>query len=76
MLRRILGAFLGLLFLAAVFVFASIAAGLLLAAGLLVGTWAWWRGRARPTGIVIEGEYRDETNLEPQRDRLGEVNRR
>ena len=76
MLQRILGAFLALLFLAAVVVFATIAAGILLAAGLLVGAWAWWRGRARPGGIVIEGEFRDETELQPQQDRPGELNRR
>jgi hypothetical protein len=68
MLQRILGLVLGLLFLVAVLFFASLAAGVMLAAGLLVWTWAWWRGRGRPRSVVIEGEYRDETHLERLRD--------
>ena len=69
MLQRILGVVLALLFLAAVLVFASIAAGVLLAAGLLAWTWAWWRGRGLRKAVVIDGEYRDETHLERLRDR-------
>jgi Flp pilus assembly protein TadB len=69
MLQRLLAGVLGLLFLAATLVFASIAAGVLLAGGLLVWTWAWWRGRGQPRGaVVIEGEFRDETRLERLRD--------
>jgi TRAP-type C4-dicarboxylate transport system permease large subunit len=68
MLQRILGVILGLAFLVAVLFFASLAFGVLLAAGLLAWTWAWWRRRglrqaARQT-VVIDGEYRDETHLE------------
>jgi hypothetical protein len=72
MLQRIFAVLLGLLFLAAVLVSAAIAAGVLLAAGLLAWAWARWRGRGRVRGVVIEGEYRDETRLE----RLSELNRR
>jgi hypothetical protein len=72
MLQRIFAVLLGLLFLAAVLVSAAIAAGVLLAAGLLAWAWTRWRGRGRSRGVVIEGEYRDETRLE----RLSELNRR
>jgi hypothetical protein len=70
MLQRVLSIVLGLLFLAAILVSAALAAGVLLAAGLLAWAWTWWRGRGIATtqaattqarGIVIEGEYRDET---------------
>ena len=64
MLQRILGVVLGLLFLMAVLFFASLAAGVMLAAGLLAWTWGWWRRRGRPQSVVIEGEFRDETHLE------------
>jgi hypothetical protein len=64
MLQRILGAVLGVLFLVAVFVFASIALGVLLAVGLVGWTWLWWRSRSRPRATIIEGEYRDETPVE------------
>ena len=74
--QRILAVIAGLLFLAAVLVSAAIAAGVLLAAALLAGTWAWWRGRAPARGVVIEGEYRDETHVEPRLDRLSDLNRR
>jgi hypothetical protein len=69
MLQRILGLVLGLAFLIAVLFFASLAAGVMLAAGLLAWTWTWWQGRGRPRSVVIEGEYRDETHLERLRDR-------
>jgi 4-hydroxybenzoate polyprenyltransferase len=64
MLQRILGIVLGLLFLLAVLFFASLAVGVMLAAGALAWTWAWWRRRGQPQSMVIEGEYRDETHLE------------
>lgn len=63
-LQRIVGAVLGLLFLAAVFVFASLALGVILAVGLLMWGWLWWRTRSlrhAPRGEVVEGEYRDVT---------------
>ena len=56
---------LGLLFLVAVLVFASLALGVLLAVGLVIWGWLWWRTRslrrAPGRGVVIEGEYRDVT---------------
>jgi hypothetical protein len=64
-IQRFVGVLLGLLFLAAVFVFASLALGVLLAVGLVVWGWLWWRTRslrrAPGRGVVIEGEYRDVT---------------
>jgi hypothetical protein len=66
LIQRAVGIVLGLFFLLAVFVFASLALGILLAAGLVVWGWLWWRGRSRlPAdrggGVVVEGEYRDVT---------------
>jgi hypothetical protein len=69
-LQRIVGAVLGLLFLAAVFVFTSLILAVLLAVGIVVWGWLWWRSRdriPRPAGrggAVIEGEYRDLTQKE------------
>jgi hypothetical protein len=67
-IQRIVGVLLGLLFLAAVFVFASLALGVLLALGLVAWGWLWWRSRSLPTrgtrGTVIEGEYRDITETQ------------
>jgi len=61
-IQRLVGLALGLLFLAAVFVFASLALGVLLAVGLVLWVWLWWRGRSLPKrGTVIEGEFRDVT---------------
>jgi len=64
-IQRVVGVLLGLLFLAAVLVFASLALGVLLAVGLLIWGWLWWRTRslrrAPGRGVVIEGEYRDVT---------------
>ena len=57
MIQRVLSALLGVLFLVAVFIFTSFLVALALAAGLLLGAWAWWRGRKR-VPAVIEGEYR------------------
>jgi hypothetical protein len=64
LLQRIVGVLLGLLFLAAVLVFASFVLGALVAAGIVLWGWMWWRTRglrkaARRGAIVIEGEYRD-----------------
>jgi hypothetical protein len=65
LLQRALGTALGLVFLLAVFVFASLALGLILAVGFALWVWQWWHGRSlRDGGRVIEGEYRDETRLE------------
>jgi len=65
LIQRFAGVLLGLLFLAAVLVFASLALGILLAVGLVVWGWLWWRTRslrrAPGRGVVIEGEYRDVT---------------
>jgi hypothetical protein len=65
LIQRVVGVLLGLLFVVAVFVFASLALGILLAAGLVVWGWLWWRSRSLPErrrrGTVVEGEYRDIT---------------
>jgi hypothetical protein len=73
-LQRIVGVALGLLFLVAVFVFASLILAALLAVGLVVWGWLWWRTRSLRSagrgGAVVEGEYRDVTPLQriDQRD--------
>jgi len=62
MIQRVLSALLGVLFLIAVFVFASFLVALALTAGLLAWGWLWWRSRGRVParrGQVIEGEYRE-----------------
>jgi hypothetical protein len=73
-LQRLLGAALGILFLLAVLVFASIALAILLAGGIAVWAWLAWRSRSLPRRHTIEGEYRDVTELERMerrgRDRL------
>lgn len=66
-LQRLVGAVLGIVFLVAVFVFASLALAVLVVAGLAVWGWLWWRARKMPRrhdggGAVIEGEYRDVTS--------------
>ncbi len=67
LIQRVVGVVLGLLLLAAAFVFASLALGILIAAGLVVWGWLWWRNRSRlPVdrgggGAVVEGEFRDVT---------------
>jgi len=67
-LQRIVGAVLGVLFLVAVFVFTSLILAGLLAVGIVVWCWLWWRTRAlrraERGGAVVEGEYRDVTALE------------
>ena len=61
---------LGLLFLVAVFLFTSLIVAALLAVGVVVWGWLWWRSRDRVSrqpgrgGAVIEGEYRDLTQKE------------
>jgi hypothetical protein len=64
-IQRFIGVLLALLFVAATLVFASLALGVLLALGLLVWGWLWWRTRslrrAPGGGVVIEGEYQDLT---------------
>ena len=67
LIQRVVGVLLGLAFLVAVLVFASLALGILLAVGLVVWGWLWWRTRGKlprhrpPDGAVVEGEYRDVT---------------
>jgi membrane protease YdiL (CAAX protease family) len=69
-LQRVVGAVLGLLFLVAVFLFTSLIVAALLAVGVVVWGWLWWRSRDRVSrqpgrgGAVIEGEYRDLTQKE------------
>ena len=57
MIQRILSGLLALLFVVLTFAVASLLVALALSAGLLLGAWAWWRGRGR-RDRVIEGEYR------------------
>jgi hypothetical protein len=64
LLQRLLGGALAILFFLAVLVFASLALGILLAAGLVAWGWLWWRSRSLPRPHTIEGEYRDVTSLE------------
>jgi hypothetical protein len=66
LLQRIVGVILGLAFFVAVFIFASLIVGAMLAVGLVVWGWMWWRTRAlrRKGGggaVIVEGEYRDVT---------------
>jgi Flp pilus assembly protein TadB len=58
MIQRVLSALLGLVFLVLVFVFTSFLVAVALAAGLLLGAWAWWH-RRKNARRVIEGEYRE-----------------
>jgi hypothetical protein len=64
-LQRLAGAALAVVFLVATFVFAALAAALLVVAGLGIWGWLWWRARRQPRArrgaAVIEGEYRDVT---------------
>ena len=73
LIQRLMGVLLGVLFLVAAFVFASLALGILLAAGLVAWGWLWWRSRLQPrspgAGTVIEGEYRNETPLQRAEER-------
>ena len=78
LVQRILAVLLGLIFVASALVFASLALGVILAVGLVVWGWVWWRTRGRlpqdrgGAGAVVEGEYRDITPVE----RLQESERR
>ena len=64
MVQRVLSALLGVLFLIAVFLFASLLVAIAVTTGLLLAGWMWWRSRDRVSGRgpgrggrVIEGEY-------------------
>ncbi len=64
LIQRIVAGLLGVLFIAAVFVFASLVLGALLAIGLAAWGWLWWRARgklrhARQEGVIVEGEYHE-----------------
>jgi HAMP domain-containing protein len=61
--QRLVGVVLAALFLLAVFVVASLALGVLLAVGLGVWGWLWWKTRSlrKQSGNVIEGEFHDVT---------------
>jgi hypothetical protein len=63
-LQRLLGRALGILFVVAAVVFASIALAIALAVGIVAWGWLWWRSRSLPRRHTIDGEYRDLTNLE------------
>jgi len=71
MLQRFIGAVVGALAFVFLFIFASFVLALVVAAGLLIGGWLWWRTRhlrrtaRQQKGSIIEGEFRDETA--PQR---------
>jgi len=71
-LQRLLGTVVGILLFLAALVFASVALGIMLAAGAVIGGWLWWRSRSLPGRRVIEGEYRDVTGLESLEDRRKE----
>ncbi len=77
LIQRLVGAVLAALFLLAVFVVASLALGVLLAVGLAVWGWLWWKTRSlrkEDRNVVVEGEFRDVTpaqrlaQRDPQRD--------
>jgi O-antigen/teichoic acid export membrane protein len=73
LIQRLLGAVVGILFLLAALVFASVALGIALAIGVVVWAWLWWRSRSLPRRrVIIEGEYRDVTDLERLEGREGE----
>ena len=66
LLQRAVGRLLVLLFLAGTLVFASLLLVVLVAAGIVLGGWMWWRSRGlRRSGgraaVVVEGEFRDVT---------------
>ena len=64
MIARLLSALVGLAFIALTLVFFSLIVAIVVAAGVLLAAWAWWRGnlrivrRSRGRGEVIEGEHR------------------
>lgn len=63
MLQRLAGAVLGALLFLSLFVFVSFVLALVIAAGLVVWGWLWWRTRqlrramSKRQGAVIEGEF-------------------
>ena len=73
LLQRILGAVLGIALFVAAFVFASVLLAVVAVLALLVWAWLWWRTRNLPRpprgGVVIEGEYRVESERRPIGDR-------
>ena len=70
--QRLLGTVVGILFLLAALLFASVVLGVALAIGVMVWAWLWWRSRSLPRRrVIIEGEYRDVTDLERLEDRGG-----
>ena len=72
LIQRLLGAVVGILVLLAALVFASVALGIALAVGVAVWAWLWWRSRSLPRRrVIIEGEYRDVTELERLEERRG-----
>jgi hypothetical protein len=72
LLQRLLGIVLGTLFLVAVLVFASLALGVIVAVGLVVWGWLWWKTRElrrEQSHAIIEGEFRDVTAAQRLEDR-------
>ena len=69
MIARILSAVVALAFVALTFVFVSLIVAVAVAAGLLLGVWAWWRGHLTVKRSVTAG-----VNVEVRRRRArGEV---
>ena len=72
LVQRLLGAVVGILFLLAALLFASVALGVAIAVGVVIWAWLWWRSRSLPRRrVIIEGEYRDVTDLERLEGRGG-----
>jgi hypothetical protein len=63
MIQRVVSAFLGVVLLAAIFLFTSFLIAVALTIGILAWAWLWWRSRGR-AGRVIEGQYRVVTKIE------------
>jgi hypothetical protein len=61
-----------IVFLLSALIFASVALGIALMVGVVVWAWLWWRSRSLPRPRIIEGEFRDVTNLERLDSREGE----
>ena len=56
LVQRLLGAVVGILFLLAALVFASVALGIAIALGVVIWAWLWWRSRSLPRRrVIIEG---------------------
>ena len=72
--QRLLGAVVLVVLLLAALVFASVALGIALAVGVVVWVVLWWRSRSLPRRrVIIEGEYRDVTDLERLDSREGRL---